>query len=100
MHSLLHMGVCEQVLVAVFVIAVALRAVPELQIRVVKLCPVADRTPMSGASRVPGHLSLILDLPVHFLRRHPPVISRGEIEQKEVQKADHDGDPSCRRLPG
>ena len=87
------MGVCEQVLVTVFIITVALRAVTELQIRVVKLCPVADRTLMSGAAGVFVHLSLIFDLPVYFLRRNSPVISRGEIEQKEVQKADYNGDP-------
>ena len=92
MHSLLHMGMCEKMLIAVFVIAVTFGAVPEFQIRIVKLCPVADRTPMSGASRIPGHLSLILNLPVHFLRRHSSVISRGEIEQKEIKKTDHDSD--------
>ena len=58
---MLYMHVCKQMILTIFIIAIALGAETELQLRIGFLCPSADRTFVSC------DLRRILYLPFEFL---------------------------------
>ncbi len=90
------MLVGKQMLLAVFIIAIAFGTEPEFQIRPVPFRPAANGAFMPcNILRLP-HLLPVYLLPVDFLWGHPMVIPCGKKENQEVHQGCEDCRPPCR----
>ena len=79
------MFVRKQMILAIFVVAVAFRTETELQARIVLFRPAADRTFMFGNPG--GSMSLLFEImsPFHLLRRHVDMVSAGQEEYNKIE---------------
>ena len=83
------MLMAEQVILTVFVISITFRAETEGKLRIGLLGSSANRALMSGNIRSRLYLPLKFLLPVNFLWRNTPIISRAEKENQEIQHGNH-----------
>src|SRR5699024_103146 len=95
--QLFYMLMCKQMVLTVFIIAVAFGTETELQIRIVLLCTPADGTFMLGNAagfRVyPASVHSLLKIPppLHFLRPETAHTSSGKEEKYKIQERSHNG---------
>ena len=83
------MLMCEQMILTVFVIALALGAETEFQRRIVEFRPAADSTLVLRAARISlwsAHIRLELLPSVHLVRRIALEVSGGEEENNKVEE--------------
>ena len=83
------MLMCKQMILTVFVIALALGAETEFQRRIVKFRPAADSTLVLRTARIAlrsSHVCLKLLAPVHLVRRIALEVSGGEEENNKVEE--------------
>ena len=80
------MLVCEQMILTVLIISVALRAEAELQIRVIKLRSATDRAFMACDAFAHLYLLAVCPLSVDFLRGYAVVISCREEKYDEIKE--------------
>ena len=83
------MLMCKQMILTVFVIALALGAETEFQRRIVKFRPAADSTLVLRTARISlrcSHVCLKLLASVHLVRRIALEVSGGEEENNKVEE--------------
>ena len=83
------MLMCEQMILTVFVIALALGAETEFQRRIVEFRPAADSTLVLRTARISlrsAHVCLELLPSVHLVRRIALEVSGGEEENNKVEE--------------
>ena len=91
------MLMCKQMILTVFVIALALGAETEFQRRIVKFRPAADSTLVLRTARISlrsAHVCLKLLASVHLVRRIALEVSGGEEENNKVEKRHKNRDSS------
>ena len=91
------MLMCKQMILTVFVIALALGAETEFQRWIVKFRPAADSTLVLRTARISlrsSHVCLKLLASVHLVRRIALEVSSGEEENNKVEKRHKNRDSS------
>ena len=80
------MLMAEQMLLTIFIVAVAFRAEPKFQLGIGLIRPAADGAFMLCHRRTPVHLPLVLVLPLHLLRAADNPVSRSEEEYNKIKQ--------------
>ena len=78
------MGVRIQMFLTIFIVAVALGAEPELQLRTINFRPAADCALVLGDSRIPAHIPFKLLPSVNLLRIQMHHIARRDKEHSKI----------------
>ena len=89
----------KQMILTIFIVSVALRAEPKLQVIPIKLCPATDRTFVLGDPAIGRgiprsfRLCLLFKLrsPVNLTRRKPLNINGSQKEDEEIKERSYDG---------
>ena len=89
------MLVREQMVLAVFIIALAFRAETELQIIPILLRPPADGAFMFGNALRLAHLLPVNLFPANLMGRNPAVIPGAEKENQEIHDRGYNCHPPC-----
>lgn len=92
------MLMCKEMILTILVIPLTLGTEPEIQRRVIKFCPAADRTLVLRTARIPrwlSHLGFELLPPVHLMGRIAFEIPGGQEKDDKVEQGHKNRYLSC-----